>query len=73
MTRYPSGKNNPSSRAAETGESLPCTMFSPISVAKSPRIDPGGAWIGLVGTHQRAPGVDRGLAGDLRDHDRSTR
>ena len=24
-------------------------MFSPINVAKSPRIEPGGAWIGLVG------------------------
>ena len=26
-----------------------CTMFSPINVAKSPRIDPGGAWMGFVG------------------------
>jgi hypothetical protein len=43
------GKNNPSSRAAEAGESLPCTIFSPISVAKSPRIEPGGALIGSVG------------------------
>ena len=42
-------KKSASSRSAEAGESLPCTMFSPISVAKSPRIEPGGASTGFVG------------------------
>src|SRR6202000_2390443 len=34
-------KNSAASRAADSGESEPWTMFAPISIAKSPRIEPG--------------------------------
>src|ERR1700722_20043417 len=43
-----SGKNNAASRAADSAESEPWTMFWPISMAKSPRIEPGAASSGLV-------------------------
>ena len=36
------------SRSADSGESDPCTMFSPISSARSPRIVPGAESSGLV-------------------------
>jgi hypothetical protein len=42
------GKKIPSSRMADSVESEPWMMFSPISVAKSPRIEPGADSIGLV-------------------------
>ena len=38
----------PVSRAADSGESEPWTMFVPISTAKSPRIVPGVASSGFV-------------------------
>src|SRR5207245_2409559 len=46
---YRSGKKRSSSRFADSGESEPCTRFSVISTAKSPRIVPGGASRGFVG------------------------
>src|ERR671910_604495 len=48
-TAHASGKKSLSSRAADSGESLPCTTFSVISEARSPRIVPGGASAGSVG------------------------
>ena len=46
--RHALGKNSATSRAADSGESEPWTMFWPTSIAKSPRIEPGAASIGLV-------------------------
>ena len=54
-----SPKKSLSSRAADSGESLPCTRFSVISVARSPRIVPGGRVGGVGGAHQLPPQRDR--------------
>ena len=43
-----SGKKSSISRAADSGESEPCTRFSWTSSAKSPRIVPGAAATGSV-------------------------
>src|SRR6185312_14315028 len=43
-----SPKKSATSRAADSGESEPCTMFAPTSTAKSPLMEPGAASSGLV-------------------------
>ena len=43
-----SGKNSAASRAADSFESEPWTMFCVVSRPKSPRIEPGAASSGLV-------------------------
>ena len=43
-----SGKKSAISRAADSGESDPCTRFSVVSIPKSPRMVPGSASAGLV-------------------------
>ncbi len=43
-----SGKNSAISRSADSGPSEPCTRFSPVSSARSPRIVPGAASRGFV-------------------------
>ena len=58
------------SRAADSGESEPCTRLSGIASARSPRIVPGAASAGFGRAHRRPHDRDRRLA---LEHERERR
>ena len=70
VTDQRSGNQIPISRAADSGESEPCTRFcwtaTPQSRPRSPRMVPGAATRGVGGAGQRPEALDHALA---LDHD----
>ena len=68
-----SGKKISISRAAEFGESEPCTRLKVISSAKSPRIEPGRGLERVGRADHLARRLDRALALEHHRHQRAAR